>query len=136
MGCETKLRVFFSAPAVAYGYNTRTLSKDDLHAVLREMQETLHDLGVDIDWREGQVSRVDMHRDVGLPRPFHYYLAALQLIEPRYGRFFENYPTGVLRGAATRLVYSLYDKRAQCQARGTPLPPETGSFPAWLRCEA
>lgn len=136
VGCETKLRVFFSASAVAYGHNTRTITKDDLRTVLQEMQETLRNLGVDVDWREGQVSRVDVHRDVGLARPFHYYLAALQLIEPRYGRLFENYPTGVLRGAATRLVYSLYDKRAQCQARGTPPPPETDSFPAWLRFEA
>ena len=135
VGCETKLRVFFSASAVAYGHNARTITKDALRSVMEQMQETLRDLGVDVDWREGQVSRVDLHRDVGLPRPFHYYLAALQLIEPRYGRLFENYPTGVLRGAATRLVYSLYDKRAQCQARGTPLPPETNGFPAWLRCE-
>lgn len=59
----------------------------------------LRDLGLDVDWREGQVSRVDVHRDVALPRPFHFYLPTLHLVEPRYGKLWQNYPTGVLRGA-------------------------------------
>ena len=136
VGGDIKLRAFFSAPAVAYGHNSRTITRDDLLAVLEEMQETLRERGVEVDWREGQVSRVDVHRDVPPPRPFAYYLPALQLIEPRYGRLWRNYPTGVLRGAATRLVYNLYDKRAQCHAKKTPLPPDTDGFPGWLRCEA
>lgn len=136
VGGDIKLRAFFSAPAVAYGHNSRTITRDDLRAVLEEMQETLRERGMDVNWREGQVSRMDIHRDVALPRPFHYYLPALQLIEPRYGRLWQNYPTGVLRGASTRLVYSLYDKRAQCHAKKTPLPPNTDGFPGWLRCEA
>jgi len=136
VGGDIKLRAFFSAPAVAYGHNSRTITRDGLRAVLGEMQETLRERGVEVDWREGQVSRVDVHRDVALPHPFAYYLPALQLIEPRYGRIWQNYPTGVLRGAATRLVYNLYDKRAQCHAKKTPLPPDTNGFPSWLRYEA
>jgi len=136
VGGDIKLRAFFSASAAAYGHNSRTITRDDLLAVLEEMQETLRERGVEVDWREGQVSRVDVHRDVPLQRPFGYYLPALQLIEPRYGRIWQNYPTGVLRGASTRLVYSLYDKRAQCHAKKTPLPPDTDGFPGWLRCEA
>lgn len=136
VGGDIKLRAFFSAPAVAYGHNSRTITRDDLLTVFEEMQETLRERGVEVDWREGQVSRVDVHRDVALLRPFAYYLPALQLIEPRYGRLWGNYPTGVLRGAATRLVYNLYDKRAQCHAKKTPVAPDTDHLPGWLRCEA
>jgi len=136
VGCDIKLRAFFSAPAVAYGHNSRTITCDDLRAVLEKMQETLRERGVEVDWREGQVSRVDVHRDVPLPRPFGYYLPALHLIEPRYGRIWQNYSTGVLRGANTSLVYSLYDKRAQCRQKQTAPPPDTDGFPGWLRCEA
>lgn len=136
VGTEIKLRAFFSAPAVAYGTNARAITQSDLQGVLEYMQAVLCELGLDIDWEEGQVSRVDIHRDVALPRPFHFYLAALQLIEPRYGRIYQNYPTGMLRGAATRLVYNLYDKRVQCQKRGIALPAETYRYPAWMRCEA
>ncbi len=136
VGTEIRLRAFFSVSSAAYGHNTRTVTQDDLRGVLEEMEATLHNLGLDIDWREGQVSRLDIHRDVALPRPFHCYLCALQLIEPRYGRIYQNFPTGVMRGAATRLIYNLYDKRAQCQTRGIPLPSETDDYPSWLRCEA
>ncbi len=136
VGTETKLRAFFSASTATFGNNTYAITQAELQSALERMESTLYDLGLDVNWREGQVSRVDVHRDVSLPRPFHYYLAALQIIEPRYGRIFQNFPTGVLRGAATRLVYNLYDKRAQCRHRAISPPPETDSYPAWLRCEA
>ena len=136
VGTEIKLRAFFSASTSTFGDNTCAVTQAELQSALERMESTLYDLGLDVDWREGQVSRVDVHRDVSLPRPFHYYLAALQIIEPRYGRIFQNFPTGVLRGAATRLVYNLYDKRAQCRHRAISPPPETSSYPAWLRCEA
>lgn len=136
VGTEIKLRAFFSASTATFGDNTCAITKEELQSVLERMESTLYDLGLDVDWREGQVSRVDVHRDVSLPRPFHYYLTALQIIEPRYGRIFQNFPTGVLRGAATRLVFNLYDKRAQCRHRAISPPPETSSYPAWLRCEA
>lgn len=136
VGTEIKLRAFFSASTATFGDNTCAITKAELQSALERMESTLYDLGLDVDWREGQISRVDVHRDVSLPRPFHYYLAALQIIEPRYGRIFQNFPTGVLRGAATRLVYNLYDKRAQCLHRAISPPPATSSYPAWLRCEA
>ncbi len=136
VGCEIKLRAFFSVPHAAFGHNARAVTRHELMGVLQEMQEVLRDLGLDVDWHEGQVSRADVHRDVALRRPFHFYLPALHLIEPRYGRLWQNYPSGVLRGAATRLVYSLYDKRVERQHRKLPQPQETEQLPGWLRCEA
>ncbi len=136
VGCEIKLRAFLSAPGAAFGHNARAVTRHELQRVLQEMQEVLRDLGLDVDWREGQVSRVDVHRDVALPRPFHFYLPALHLIEPRYGRLWQNYPSGVLRGAATRLVYNLYDKRIERQHRKLPQPQGAEGLPSLLRCEA
>ncbi len=136
VGCEIKLRAFFSAPSAAFGHNARAITRHELQGVLQEMQDVLRELGLAVDWREGQVSRADVHRDVALPRPFYFYLPALHLIEPRYGRLWGNYPSGVLRGAATRLVYNLYDKRIERQHRKRPQPQETEGLPGWLRCEA
>jgi len=133
-GGQPHLRAFFSAPRVRFGDNGAVIDRRGLQEVLQCLQEVLSDLGVEIDWREGQVGRVDVCRDVLLPRPFHYYLSVLQLIEPRYNRLLYNYPTGVLRGTATKTTYALYDKRAQRRAQGLE-DNEDEENAGWLRCE-
>jgi len=133
-GGQPHLRAFFSAPRVRFGDNGAVIDRRGLQEVLECLQTVLGDLGVEIDWREGQVGRVDVCRDVLLLRPFHYYLPVLHLIEPRYNRLLQNYPTGVLRGTATKAAYSLYDKRAQRRAQGLEDDEDTEE-PGWLRCE-
>jgi hypothetical protein len=133
-GGEARLRVFFSAPRVYYGDNSHAIKEESLRVVFELMEETLRSLNVAINWREGQISRLDICRDVLLPRPFHYYLPALYLIEPRYGRLWQNYPTGVVRGTATKTTYSLYDKQAERHVKQITVHPIPVAN-AWLRCE-
>jgi hypothetical protein len=139
-GGPALLRVFFSAPRAHFGHNGSTLTQCDLIDVLEGMEKTLKGLGVAIDWREGQVCRLDVCRDALLPHPFHYYSKVLRLIWPRYNRLCQNYPSGIVRGSATRCVFTQYDKRIERQLResqsdgGGNNGRET-PFSTWLRTE-
>lgn len=65
--------------------------------------------------------------------------SVLRLIWPRYNRLCQNYPSGIVRGAATKCVFTQYDKRAERELRGIEGVSEgdgkPAPFSAWLRTE-
>jgi hypothetical protein len=136
-GGTPMLRAFFSAPHAFHGHNGLPVTQTDLIKVLQGMEETLAGLGVEIDWTVGQVGRLDVCRDVLLPRPFHYYRSVLRLIWPRYNRLHQNYPSGIVRGTATKCVWTQYDKRTERQRREQDAEGDGGEAPfsTWLRTE-
>ena len=142
VGTEVKLRVFFSVPRVVgerfsdRKSNSYAVSQNELQTVLEFVQQKLLEFGFQIDWREGQLSRIDVHRDVSLQRPFAHYQNALELIDPPYGRIFLNYASGVQRGSPRGLRWSLYDKPKQLQAKGEEEKNDKWEKNGWLRCEA
>lgn len=115
---------FSIAKIAGKGDNTRLCNKNEAFDLLDKVYGDLAEKGIILNWREGQLSRVDTFLDIATDYPIQSYF---QLFEKLNGKRMPNrvkYGSQTYRFQNTVKEIEIYDKSQEILNRGGVMPEE------------
>ena len=106
----------FNPARLLRGSNAQAVDQTELEEALRRAEEELRAQGLLVNFQSSKISRIDITRDIHLPRPVDHYWPLLHRIDTPYNSLGRNWETGMWRGGKG-LQLCLYDKNAEMQQR-------------------
>jgi hypothetical protein len=108
----------FNPARLLRGSNARVVDDAELQSALSKADQRLRIEGLDADFQNCKISRIDITRDIHLPRDTDYYWPLLHRLDTPYNTLGRNYPNGMWRGGKG-LQLCLYGKNKEMrQASG------------------
>jgi hypothetical protein len=119
----------FTPSTILRGHNACIVTESLFQKALVKVEERLQRQGLIVDLLDANLSRVELCRDVALPRDVYDYWRILREVHVPYGRANYDFPNGFWRGGKSIRI-SGYDKRRQMRDAWTrqlgleELPPD------------
>ena len=104
----------FNPARLLRGSNARPVNDAELQIALNQAEQRLRAEGLEADFENCKISRIDITRDIHLPRAPDFYWPLLHRLDTPYNNLGQNYPNGMFRGGKS-LLLCLYGKNKQMQ---------------------
>lgn len=102
----------FNPARLLHGTNARPVNAQELQRALQEAERRLLKQGLIVDLRFARLSRIEIARDIAVPRPIQRYLTLLHRLDTSHNTRGRNFKDGLWRGNKS-VTLALYDKQRE-----------------------